>query len=392
MLAKIPATSLPQLKRWATLVRLAKAKELSLAASQNSVTFSVAGSSASGYTASSNLYTRLTVKSEVSDEGSCYTNPGVFFEALATIQGEHCTVSFDGTDVSLTDEGSCCFGLKSLPSHNVAVKPLVADTEAVDWQAKLPGSDLKKVMERGAVCAGKAGYSGNQWRECLHIKTCGARLEFQSSDGFLLSRAHTEAEVQGEGEALVIASFAKAIAKILPDNEVTLKRQGQVLSLEGDNILIQIGLSAHRYPDTSKVAAPYRDNAATTVTLKVAEVKAVTERITAFCDGDTSRDNLALSISPTEVRTDFKNEAVGSFENSLEAEVSGESLELYLGAGLVRSILSAMGSEKLNLYIAAPESPVRLEPAVESPKETYILAPRSKPAPPRVEAKETAAS
>lgn len=383
MLAKIPTSSLPLIKKWAALAKLARSTGLTLIAGPDAVTFAAGHGRNSAITIATNIYTRLTVGSEVLDDGSCSVNPEVFFKALATIRGEHFIVAHDGTEVSLTDKDSCTFTfvLNALDTRENAAKPLVADTEPIVWQAKLPGSQLKKVIEQGLTCVGRATsgyYHEQEWKECLHIRAHGTRLDVQGCDSFMLSQANTDAEVEGEGEALITGSFAKAIASCMPnDGEVTLKKQGQTLTVEGGNILAQVGVSAATFPDTSKIGAPTKDSATTSLTLNVADLKAVAERIVAFCgEGDSSQDNLLLSISPVEVRASFESKAVGSFQNVLETEVNGEGLGLLLGARMVKSIMSIMDSDKVTLYIARPTQPVRFEPAVEAPRETYIIAPR----------------
>jgi DNA polymerase III sliding clamp (beta) subunit (PCNA family) len=377
MLAKISAVQLPQLRKWASIARLAKAGQLRIAAWGDSLQFSLAAPTISIEKGS--LFSRLAIEAEVCDQGTCFVIPDLFFEALGTFSGDHCAVSCDGTALSLTDGSACCFALNALALDDASgPKPLADDSESVDWQAKLPGSDLKRALDRGAACA-TSKLSEQAWKQCVHITARNAGLEFESASNYMLSRAFASAKLTGKGDALLFAPLAKAIARLLPDDDVTVKRQGNVVTLEGKNVFFQVGICAERYPDTDKIVAPTRDNASTAVLLEVAELKATVERIAAFCEGDTYRDHLLLSVSPTEVRTSFRCEGVGSFENTLQAEVTGEDLELCLGAWFVRNALGVMGSEKMNLYIAEPTRPVRLEPAVESPGETYIIAPRTLP-------------
>jgi len=388
VIAKIPSTSLPELKRWASLARLAKASQLVLETTPNSVIFSMS----SGYGArSASLYTRFSVEAEILDSGECSTNPTIFFQTLATIEGEYFIVSFDGTEVSLTDESSCCFALNALGEAHVM--PLAADDATVLWQAKLPADRLATLMSRALTCLGKESEYYTGWTKCLHIRTRGAQLEMESCDGFMLSRVHGDAEIQGEGEALITGSIAKVIARLLPeDGEVTLKRHEKVFTVEAGNMLVQVSVADATYPDSDGIGAPSRGTATTTVTLSIPELKAIAERIIVLSKEGNAQDNLELAMSQEEVRTSFTSEGVGSFKNTLEAEVTGEDVKVILGATMVRTILAAMDSDKVHLYINHPEKAIRLEPAVESPWETYVMMPRSSHNTYRAEAKQPTAS
>ncbi len=382
MLAKVQPQSLSRLKTWASLVKMARARALRIATFEGSLRFSASSDASLGYglrMGAAALYGTLTVEAEVSDSGSCLAAPGVLLDVLTSMSvSGGCALSFDGTELCVAG-GECTFSLNTVSEERpVYALPLVAEGAPQDWSAKLPGTGLRKSLAHGAVCATGRNY-GHRWQECVHMVVKPGQLDFESSNGFVLAKSSVEAKVEGQGDACVAAAYAVAIARLLQEGDVTVSRYGNVLSFEGKDVSAQVALWEGNFPDTDKIVAPRKDNASISVALKVAELRTVTQRISALCDNDTYSDNLMLSVSPLGARAAFKKEQVGFFENDLEAEVSGEEAEVYLGAGFVESVLNEIHSDKVNLYIGGPGSPVRMEPAIDDPKETYIVAPRSSP-------------
>ncbi|MEB3273623.1 MAG: DNA polymerase III subunit beta [Prochlorothrix sp.] len=253
--------------------------------------------------------------------------------------------------------------------------PLVESGEAI----QLPGPALAEGL-RGTLFA----TSGDETKQVLtgvHLTVRRDGLEFASTDGHRLAVVQTDnaaaEEPSGSGEfevtvpARALRDLERLLASSTEDDTIALYfDQGQTVFQWGDQYLTSRTLDG-QYPNYRQLI-PQQFERQMTVDRKA--LQSALDRIAVLADQKNNVVKLQLDAAQQQVLLSVEAQDVGSGQEAVEAQISGDSLEIAFNVKYLMDGLKAMVSPEIQMQLNSATSPVVLTP-LGATKMTYLVMP-----------------
>ncbi len=264
------------------------------------------------------------------------------------------------------------YQVRGLPPDEFPELPLVQNGEAV----QLPTEALIDGL-RGTLFS-TSGDESKQVLTGVHLKVHPERLEFAATDGHRLSVVETLNAASSGQDAFEVTVPARAlrdlermIASRTSGEPIALYfEQGQTVFQWGDQYLTSRTLDG-QYPNYGQLIPATFDRQ---VTVDRRLFLAALERIAVLADQKSSVVKLSLDAEQNQVTLSADAQDVGSAQESMAAQVSGEPLDIAFNVRYLMDGLKALNSSEIQIQLNSATSPVVLTP-LGALKMTYLVMP-----------------
>lgn len=281
----------------------------------------------------------------------------------------------DDPIATLSAKGGC-YQVNGLSAEDFPELPLVQAGEALSVATE-------SLMEglRGTLFA----TSGDETKQVLtgiHLKVRADALEFAATDGHRLAVV-TTANVTGESADAAVTEFEVTVpARALRDLEKMISSrnsaepialyydQGQTVFQCGDQYITSRTLEG-QYPNYNQLIPKQFERQ---VTLDRKQLLSALERIAVMADQKNNVVKLSLDSDAQAVTLFVEAQDVGSGQESLPAQISGDSLEIAFNVRYLMDGLKAVTSGDVQLQLNSATSPVVLSP-LGAIKMIYLVMP-----------------
>ncbi len=281
----------------------------------------------------------------------------------------------DDPIATLSAKGGC-YQVNGLSAEDFPELPLVQAGEALSVATEALMEGL-----RGTLFA----TSGDETKQVLtgiHLKVRADSLEFAATDGHRLAVV-TTANVNGDSADSAVTEFEVTVpARALRDLEKMISSrnsaepialyydQGQTVFQCGDQYITSRTLEG-QYPNYNQLIPRQFERQ---VTLDRKLLLSALERIAVMADQKNNVVKLSLDSEAQAVTLFVEAQDVGSGQESLPAQISGDSLEIAFNVRYLMDGLKAVNSADVQLQLNSATSPVVLSP-LGAIKMIYLVMP-----------------
>lgn len=278
----------------------------------------------------------------------------------------------DDPIATLSAKGGC-YQVNGLSAEDFPELPLVQAGEALSVATEALMEGL-----RGTLFA----TSGDETKQVLtgiHLKVRADSLEFAATDGHRLAVV-TTANVNGDSavtefEVTVPARALRDLEKMISSRNSTepialYYDQGQTVFQCGDQYITSRTLEG-QYPNYNQLVPKQFERQ---VTLDRKQLLSALERIAVMADQKNNVVRLSLDNDAQAVTLFVEAQDVGSGQESLSAQISGDSLEIAFNVRYLMDGLKAVNSADVQLQLNSATSPVVLSP-LGAIKMIYLVMP-----------------
>jgi DNA polymerase III subunit beta len=281
----------------------------------------------------------------------------------------------DDPIATLSAKGGC-YQVNGLSAEDFPELPLVQAGEALSVATEALMEGL-----RGTLFA----TSGDETKQVLtgiHLKVRADSLEFAATDGHRLAVV-TTANVNGDAAGSAVTEFEVTVpARALRDLEKMISSrnsaepialyydQGQTVFQCGDQYITSRTLEG-QYPNYNQLIPKQFERQ---VTLDRKQLLSALERIAVMADQKNNVVKLSLDSEAQAVTLFVEAQDVGSGQESLSAQISGDSLEIAFNVRYLMDGLKAVNSADVQLQLNSATSPVVLSP-LGAIKMIYLVMP-----------------
>ncbi|MCD6119168.1 DNA polymerase III subunit beta [bacterium] len=316
------------------------------------------------------LYTRVSIEGSVTDEGETLVSP-LICDLVSRMIGDEVEIFKEGASLTVKC-GRSRYQLVCAPADHF---PKISDYktgQAINMQSSV----LRDVLSKITFCAYKGGGErSSYYTSGVLFRFTPEYLDAVATDGHRLGLKKCRGKFTEETvDVMLPASNAEEIMKFLPDDpELTVSTflSNNQLFLEFENMVVASSLLDVKFPDYSRVIPSEK---ATTVSIDRKEMHDALRR--AIIVSRAKQHNPVARLKTVgDVMTIFTDATdVGSGEEDLPCEVTGDDIEISLNPGYLVDVLSQLSCEGILFYWNSKVTPLVVSTS-EDEDYTYVVMP-----------------
>lgn len=287
--------------------------------------------------------------------------------AVSNLPGEDLTISFVNNGVVFRS-GKAKYALRTASGSNY---PPLPDYSGKEFTA-VPASEIKSLLDKTSfsTCTDEIRKNLNG----ILLQVDSDKLRTVSTDGMRLSVAEgspLEVALQDHPGVIVPNKGIKELKKLITNKEVAYLLVDEpvlFVSVTDPDITMGINLIDAEYPPYEQIIPA---NNVSLLKVKRGVLLDALRRIKFLCDDKTG---MTLKPSTTSVNLSVLNQKLGAADEDIEAEYSGNPIEVNLDPELLIPYLTKMKEERVVISMSSPVAPMLLHEE-ESKKYLGVLMP-----------------
>ena len=308
---------------------------------------------------------KTTFKATVEEGGSMAVNAKLFFSIVSRIQPGPIGIVVEEQVEITTKSGK--YKLPCLSADEFPALPLVTSKNSLQISAQ----DLISGM-RGTVFSASTDET-KQVLTGVHVLSADESLEFGATDGHRLSVITTPCGESEGFSATIPASSLKALEQTLgnwPEVVTVHHEQGQVV-FSWDNYFLTTRTLDGNYPNYQQLI-PRQFERHMTVERK--PFISSLDRVMLLADPKYGTVKISLNQDTQEVTLSSEGQDIGSCNENIPVQISGDSMELALNGKYLMEGLKSMGAANVQFQINSSTAPMIITP-LGGTKATYLIMP-----------------
>ncbi len=313
---------------------------------------------------------------QVEESGSLTLPAKLLGDIVSRLPGEDITIAAEDTEMTVTlTSTSGRYQVRGLSAEDYPTLPTVEAGEVIE----LPVEALLEGL-RGSLFASSSDET-KQVLTGVHLLTEPAGLEFAATDGHRLAVVQTSDEsgaADGEGISMNVTVPAKALRELERMIQSYASNEPVTVRLDETQVLFDLGpqklttrLLEGQYPNYRQLLPK---QFARQVTLNRRELVSSLERIAVLAGQKNDIIKMSLKSADQLVSLSVEAQEVGSGQEDLQAQISGEDLDIAFNVRYLLDGLKAFESNEVQLQCNAATSPAVILPLGEI-KMTYLVMP-----------------
>lgn len=297
-------------------------------------------------------------------------------DIVSRLPGEDITIAAEADDTTVTlTSTSGRYEVRGLSAEDYPALPTVEDGEVVE----LPAEALLEGL-RGSLFASSADET-KQVLTGVHLLTEPDVLEFAATDGHRLAVVQTSDESMTSGDkaaSMNVTVPAKALRELERMIQSYASNEPVTVRLAETQVLFDLGpqklttrLLEGQYPNYRQLLPK---QFARQVTLNRRELVSSLERIAVLAGQKNDIIKMSLKSSDQVVSLSVEAQEVGSGQEDLQAQISGDDLDIAFNVRYLLDGLKAFDSNEIQMQCNAATSPAVILPLGET-KMTYLVMP-----------------
>ncbi len=272
-----------------------------------------------------------------------------------------------GTSVSLSTQEGYLVVANSEGSSKIALQeaedfPVLPEVDDGD-SFNLPAKELHAAISAVVYCASTSTIKPELSSVFIHPD--GAVLIAAATDSFRLAEKRIPLKETIEIEPFLIPSKSTgSLLKVLEraDGMVKMVSNKHQLSVTVDTVYITLRLVAGTFPDYTQIIPK---EFVTEATMLTHDFERVLRKATVFSD---QFNQTVVTISPKEKKCFVytKNESVGETKDSIQAALTGESLEISFNQKYLVDALHSVSTDSITIQFAGQSQPAIVSPVGDS--------------------------
>jgi len=313
---------------------------------------------------------------QVETSGSLTLPAKLLGDIVSRLPGEDITLAVEDDEVTLTlTSSSGRYQVRGLSAEDYPALPTVDTGEVVE----LPAEALLEGL-RGSLFASSADET-KQVLTGVHLMAETIGLEFAATDGHRLAVVQTSDESGTPGAdmaAMNVTVPAKALRELERMIQGYASTEPVTVRLDETQVLFDLGnqklttrLLEGQYPNYRQLLPK---QFARQVTLNRRDLVSSLERIAVLAGQKNDIIKMSLNSGDQVVSLSVEAQEVGSGQENLQAQISGDDLDIAFNVRYLLDGLKAFDSSEVQLQCNAATSPAVLLPLGEI-KMTYLVMP-----------------
>lgn len=314
-----------------------------------------------------------TIDAEVEQSGEATVDGKLLASWLANIKYEAITIHMEGTDLIL-QAGRATIAFPTLPADQF---PPIQENDIAE-NIKLNARALKAAVLATSFAASTEEARGATLMGTL-IKSGKDGTTLVCTDGYRLALQTNNEKQDVETQSIIPTGALIEVARNVGDADLVeatiLGQNKNQIKIMSGRTTIYVRLVDGNYPNYQQVLPKSMNR---TVTLKTTELLDALKR-TVLVSSDRS-SMIIMSVKKDEISINANSTNTGRANESVEAEVVGEDLEICLNARYFTDILNHINSVNTILEFSGPLIAVIIRPAKTTPEtdQKYVLMPLRK--------------
>lgn len=335
----------------------------------SNVHIAAAGKSVNVSSTDLDVFIKDVVAAVVAEEGALTVNARKLFEIIKELPEQKVDISSTKDDKATIKSGKARFSIMGLPSKDFPQFPPIEEGSL----NKTDGRVLKEMIEKTsfAVSTDETRYNINGF---LFENTKEGVARMVATDGHrlaLIEKKNLYASGAGDHSVLLPRKGALEIKKLLEekDSDLFLGITQRNAAVKIDEAVISTRLLDGEFPDYKKVIP--KDNNKT-ATLDRAGILSSLKRVS-ILSLDKNK-GVRFSFSKSALTLTSSSPDIGEATEEIDADYNFDPIEIAFNAVYFIDMLEATESEKINISLKDPLSPVLIQPQ-DCADYTYIIMP-----------------
>lgn len=313
---------------------------------------------------------------QVEESGSLTLPAKLLGDIVSRLPNEDITVAAEDDEMTVTlTSTSGRYQVRGLSAEDYPTLPMVEDGEAV----ALPAEALLEGL-RGSLFASSTDDT-KQVLTGVHLMTEADVLEFAATDGHRLAVVQTSDQsgaASGDSSPMNVTVPAKALRELERMIQGYASTEPVTVRLDETQVLFDLGpqrlttrLLEGQYPNYRQLLPK---QFARQVTLNRRDLVSSLERIAVLAGQKNDIIKMSLGSADQVVSLSVEAQEVGSGQEELQAQISGDDLEIAFNVRYLLDGLKAFNTNEVQIQCNAATSPAVLLPLGET-KMTYLVMP-----------------